>query len=60
VTEKSLRVILVALEPFVGVSAVEGGIGVMTDGVGLPVEWLQMLGCEALPGQRPPGNTRER
>jgi hypothetical protein len=32
----------------------------MTDGVGLPVEWLQMLGCEALPGQRPPGNTRER
>lgn len=39
-TEKSLRVTLVALERFVGVSAVEGGIGVMTDGVGLPVEWL--------------------
>lgn len=41
VTKKSMRIVLVALEIFVGIGAVAGGLGVMTNGIRLPVEWLQ-------------------
>ena len=39
----SLRISLVVLEVFVGVGAVAGGIGVATNGIGFPLEWLEGL-----------------
>lgn len=37
----SVRIPLLALEVFVGVGAVVGGIGVATSGIGLPLGWLE-------------------